>query len=79
MSRSPYKPNPQKWRVGRKVGRTIYRQEGDQPSDSDPLIGMMDTRELAEEVVDAVNRLEDANALIRSFAALYGDPVAPNG
>lgn len=35
------------WRVGRKVGRTIY--EGDK------LIGMMDTPELASRVVAAVN------------------------
>ncbi len=35
------------WRVGRKVGRTIY--------DGDKLIGMMDTRELAELVVRHVN------------------------
>lgn len=38
----------QTWRVGRKVGRTIY--------EGDLLIGTMDTPELAREVVDAVNR-----------------------
>lgn len=42
-------------RVGRKVGRTIYRQLGDRPSDSDPLIGLMDSAALAEAVVTAVN------------------------
>jgi len=36
------------WRVGRKVGRTIYDAD-------DNLIGMMDTRELAAEVVRCVN------------------------
>ena len=36
------------WRVGRKVGRTIY--------DGDTLIGVMDTPELAARVVEAVNR-----------------------
>jgi hypothetical protein len=47
------------WRVGRKVGRTIYAQVGDGPSDADPMIGCMDTRTLAQEVVDAHNaRLE---------------------
>jgi hypothetical protein len=35
------------WRTGRKVGRTIYAQLGDVPSDDDPLIGVMDTPELA--------------------------------
>lgn len=43
------------WRVGRKLGRTIFRQEGPNPSDADPLIGVMDTREDARRVVDAVN------------------------
>ena len=39
------------WRTGRKVGRTIYVQLGTTPSDNDPLIGMMDTAELAEAAV----------------------------
>jgi len=43
------------WRTGRKVGRTIYVQIGDEPSDGDPLIGVMDTPELAALVVEAVN------------------------
>lgn len=37
------------WRVGRKVGRTIY--------DGDKLIGLMDTKEQAMLVVLAVNQL----------------------
>jgi hypothetical protein len=44
-----------KWRTGRKVGRTIYRQFYDEPSDKDQLIGVMDTPELAQEVVESVN------------------------
>lgn len=47
-----------RWRVGRTVGRTIYRQLGDDPSKSDELVGLMDTRELAELVVAALNRYE---------------------
>lgn len=43
------------WRVGRKVGRTIYAQVGALPSDNDPLIGLMDTFELAHEAVNAHN------------------------
>jgi hypothetical protein len=43
------------WRVGRKVGRTIYAQLGDLPSDDDQLIGTMDTEMLAEEAVRAHN------------------------
>lgn len=36
------------WRVGRKVARTIYAMTGPEPSDDDPLIGVMDSPELAE-------------------------------
>lgn len=42
-------------RTGRKVGRTLYLQRGDQPGDGDQLVGMMDTPELASAVVAAVN------------------------
>lgn len=45
----------EKWRVGRQVGRTIYLQLGDEPSDRDALIGVMDTKQLAQDAVDAVN------------------------
>jgi hypothetical protein len=44
-----------RWRTGRKVGRTLYAQPGPEPSDSDPLIGVMDTAELAAEAVAAHN------------------------
>jgi hypothetical protein len=45
----------QRWRTGRKVGRTIYAQLGPEPSDDDPLIGVMDTPELAAEAVRTRN------------------------
>lgn len=45
----------ERWRTGRKVGRTIYMQTGPEPSDEDILIGMMDTASLAQDAVDAVN------------------------
>lgn len=45
-----------RWRVGRTVGRTIYAQIGDTPSDLDPLIGVMDTIRLA------IVAVEDHNA-----------------
>lgn len=35
------------WRIGRKVGRTIYAMVGDEPSDDDILIGMMDDKMIA--------------------------------
>lgn len=43
------------YRVGRKVGRTIYRMSGNEPSDADELIGMLDTRELAVLAVRGMN------------------------
>jgi hypothetical protein len=43
------------WRTGRKVGRTIYAHVGDEPSDHDLLIGLMDTPELADHAVKAHN------------------------
>jgi hypothetical protein len=43
------------WRTGRKVGRTIYAQLGPEPADGDPLIGVMDTPELAAAAVAAHN------------------------
>lgn len=43
------------WRVGRKVGRTIYAQISDVPTDDDPLIGVMDNHIFAADVVSAHN------------------------
>lgn len=43
------------WRVGWHLGRTIYRQIGDEPSDEDDFLGIMDTRALAEQVVTEHN------------------------
>jgi hypothetical protein len=43
------------WRTGRTVGRTIYAVMGVVPNDHDPLIGVMDTRALAEAAVRAHN------------------------
>lgn len=53
-----------KFRTGRKVGRTIYRQFGDEPSDDDELIGLMDDPHMAEAVVEGLNaQVEAANTL----------------
>jgi len=54
------------WRVGRSLGRTIYRQVGDEPSKDDEFVGVMDTRELAAQVVDALNGLADYRAALRA-------------
>lgn len=43
------------WRVGRKVGRTVYAMVDNRPSDDDVLIGLMDTAELARAAVLAHN------------------------
>lgn len=51
----PYAGDPVRWRVGRKVGRTIYEQIGDEPSYDDPMIGAMDTPELARDAVRGHN------------------------
>ena len=48
-----------KWRTGRKVGRTIYAQLGPEPSDHDPLIGVMDTGDLADSAVEGHNMCLD--------------------
>jgi hypothetical protein len=43
------------WRTGQTVGRTIYAQIGDNPSDHDHLLGLMDTPQLADHAVKAHN------------------------
>jgi hypothetical protein len=54
-----------RWRNGRHVGRTLYAMAGPEPSDSDPLIGVMDTPELAARVVSDHNAaLNRANRTI---------------
>lgn len=50
---------PDRWRVGRHVGRTVYIQTGSEPSREDPLIGVMDTPELARAAVEAHNALAE--------------------
>lgn len=53
MDESEYPHVP--WRTGRTVGRTIYAMRGVRASDTDPLIGVMDTPSLARAAVDAHN------------------------
>lgn len=59
-----------RWRIGRNVGRTIYVQYGDAPSKDDRLIGVMDSRDLAARVVDAVNAHHDAGQVADQLDAL---------
>lgn len=42
-------------RHGRKVRRMLYEQRGAEPADDDPIIGLVDTPELAALIVAAVN------------------------
>jgi hypothetical protein len=44
----------ERWRTGSKVGRTIYIVTPEHPEGM--LVGLVDTPELAQLVVDAVNR-----------------------
>lgn len=67
------------WRVGRSVGRTVYRQDGGEPGKGDELIGVMDTPALAEQVVTAVNAvaaLPNPEQLARLFHEVY-ERLAP--
>ena len=48
------RPEHNPWWVGA-VGRTIYAQLGDRPDEDDPLIGVMDTKALAQAAVQAHN------------------------
>ncbi len=56
MTKRLLRPEHLPWRVGGKNGRTIHAQLSDEPDDTDPLIGLMDTRALAEAVVRDHNR-----------------------
>ena len=55
MRKRLLKPEEQFWRTGRKVGRTIYAVVGLVATDHDLLIGVMDTKALAQAAVAAHN------------------------
>lgn len=57
MSKRLVKYEALMWRQGRKVGRTLYAMVGVVPTDEDPLIGVMDSRALAEAAVRGHNLL----------------------
>lgn len=44
-----------KLRPGRKVGRTLYLMQGEEPSDEDTLVGLVDNPKLAEKICAKVN------------------------
>lgn len=52
-------PDQRLWRTDFKVGRNVYAllsNDVTQPSQQDPLVGVMETSDLAENVVDTHNR-----------------------
>jgi hypothetical protein len=50
-----------KLRVGRSLGRSVYVQTGTDDPKKDLFIGVMDSPLIAAYVVDAVNRLQEAD------------------
>lgn len=66
-----------RYRVGRKVGRTIYRQLGPEPSDGDTLVGVMDTRVMAEAAVLGLNSVQVAAEKSGAFAWAGFDQMPP--
>jgi len=59
------RPEHNPWWVGA-VGRTIYAQLGDRPDEDDPLIGVMDTKALAQAAVQAHNDALGGDRLTRT-------------
>jgi hypothetical protein len=68
-----------RWRVGRSLGRTLYRQTGSEPSKADEFVGVMDTRELADLVVAALNAYDvhEAQRQAAPFVTPWDRPPPP--
>jgi hypothetical protein len=62
-------PQDSPWRVGQKVGRTIYVMVGGEAGDEDELIGVMDSGAIAAAAVEA------HNDTLRPWSACCGFPV----
>jgi hypothetical protein len=62
-------PQRSPWRVGRKVGRTIYVMVSGEPGDEDELIGVMDSPAVATAAV------EGHNATLKPWSLCCGFPV----
>lgn len=67
-----------KLRIGRRVGRTIYIQRGEEPSDEDSLVGLVDTRDLAQLIVEAVNGRFKPPTIDEEMSHNEDDPVLPS-
>lgn len=56
-------PAGQIWRVGSKLGRTVYRQTGAEPHRDDQFLGIFDSADNARMVCELVNRSSRKDAL----------------
>jgi hypothetical protein len=72
-ARTAETPQHSPWRVGRRVGRTIYVMVGGEASDEDELIGVMDSRAVARAAVAG------HNATLRPWSKCCGFQVAVGG
>lgn len=54
-----------RWRIGRKVGRTIYVMTTTEPTDHDILIGCMDSEMIAAAAVNAHNGILEQMGVIK--------------
>lgn len=52
------------WRVGRKLGRTLYIVQDPDDPDGDLLVGMVDSRWLGRLVCDAVNAYQHTRPVL---------------
>lgn len=63
------------WRTDLRVGRSIYvllSNDPDVPSESDPLLGVMESSALAEDVVNS------HNGLLTRYGRKYPERIAPD-
>jgi len=57
-------------RQGRKVPRMLYLQKGAEPADDDPIVGLVDTPELAEAIAYCVNAMPPGSASLLDAAVV---------
>lgn len=65
------------WRVGRKLGRTLYRRIDDGLEAYEEFLGMMETSELAQLVCDAVNGVAQQVTLGKTLVRKEPPPAGP--
>lgn len=68
------KPEQRLWRTDLRLGRSIYAllsNDPDEPSEQDPLIGVMESTSLAEDVVNT------HNAVLQRYGNKYPERIQP--